>query len=185
MSGSRRAPPAPILAVVGALSLGVGACREEPPVASIPSGESFRQADAVMIGGEHYFTNGEGIRTSVLRFDTLYSWNDSINSQLRGVVLSIFNDDGSERAEVTARNGTVDARFDNFIAQGDVVLEVPGQGIRLETEELSYHSASDQIESDACFVMNREGSTPLRGNFFRSDLGFQNITAENSGGCGP
>jgi LPS export ABC transporter protein LptC len=162
----------------------LGACVEDPPVASDPTGGSFPSADAVTISGEYYFSNAQGIRASHLRFDTLYTWNDSINSEARGPALTIFNEDGSQRALVTSREGIIDSRFESFIARGSVVLDVPAQMLHLETEELRYDSQTDQISTDTCFLLMREGQAPLRGSRFRSDIEFQSIQAENTGGCG-
>ncbi|MSR23326.1 MAG: hypothetical protein EXR92_07280 [Gemmatimonadetes bacterium] len=178
----RLGTPLPGLGLGLAMGIVLCACTEDVPLAT-GAGEFFPDADAVVIGGEHFFSNAQGILASQLRFDTLYSWNDSIQSQLRGVVLITFNADGSERARVTALRGTIDSRYESFTALGNVILDVPGEGMHMETEELRYDSQADQIASDTCFVLTRAGGAPLRGSIFRSDLGFQNVQAQDLGGC--
>jgi LPS export ABC transporter protein LptC len=159
------------------------ACGDGPPLTSTVPGDSFPDADAVMMGGQHTFTNPDGIRSSVLRFDTLYSWNDSVDSEIRGVDLTVFNLDGSERARVTALGGTVDPLFQGFTAHGNVVVIIPSEGRRVETEELQFDPEGEQIRSETCFVMTAPGAAPVRGSSFVSDLEFRNFHVENTGGC--
>lgn len=168
--------------VVGAF---VVACQKEAPVESLTQAESFLDADGVIMGGEHTITNSEGIRTAYLRFDTMYQWQDSTDWHLRGVDLTVFNeDDGSERGRVTSLRGIFNPQDEALTAQGDVVLVIPQEQRRLETEELHYDPDQRKLWSDSSFVMY-EGTRTRQGSCFTTDLEFQNFTVGgNVGGVG-
>jgi LPS export ABC transporter protein LptC len=168
-----------------ALSAGVllAACREGAPVAILTQEIAFLDADAVTIGGEHIFLNETGLRASHLVFDTMFQWRDSADYHLRGVDLTVYNeDDGTERVLVTATEGTMDERGERLVARGNVVLIVPAEGRRLESGELHYDPELERIWSDSAFVMTLPGRAPFRGSAFESDLEFQNFRAIGPGG---
>jgi LPS export ABC transporter protein LptC len=167
--------------VYAALALLLAAsCQDEPAVPTIADDLQLMGADQVMEGGRHYFTQ-EGIRSAVLNFDTAFQWRDSVNLHLRGLDLTVFNEDGSERARVTSERGTVDRRADRMVARRNVILIVPGQDRRVETEELHYDPEGGRIWSDSAFVMIHQGRTH-RGSAFTSDLEFRNFTIMGPGG---
>jgi LPS export ABC transporter protein LptC len=140
----------------------------------------FMGADAVLMGGEHTYTNAEGIRSAHLNFDTIFQWRDSLDWALRGVDLTVYGETGAIRAHVTAVRGAMDPRGERLMAQGDVVLTVPGEDRRLETPELHYDPNGERIWSDSSFVMTFQGR-PLRGRGFTSDLEFRNFTVLGPG----
>jgi LPS export ABC transporter protein LptC len=160
------------LAYVVLVSLALFGCQEEAPVVTSPQNR-FLEADAVVIEGEHYFTQ-EGIRSAHLVFDTAFQWRDSVDTHLAGLTLTVFNEDGSERARVTSDRGTLDRRGDRMTARESVVLVVPAQDRRVETEELHYDPDAGRMWSDSSFVMLHAGRT-LRGSSFTSDLEFRNF----------
>jgi len=164
------------------LSLGmVVACEDGAPVATIVEDSRFLEADGITIGGEHIFLNAEGIRESVLVFDTMYHWRDSVDYHLVGVDLTVNNEDGTERVHVTSREGRMDSRGERFLARGEVVLIVPSEGRRLESEELHYDPNAERIWSDSAFVMTMTGRNPVRGRSFTSDLSFGNFQVVGTG----
>ncbi len=167
-----------IFTVVGG---GILACREESQVVTASEELMHLDADAIVMGGEHTFTNEEGLRSAYLAFDTAYQWRDSVNTALRGVDLTVFNRNGSERARITSVRGTLDPRGERMTAQGNVVLIVPEEDRRLESGELNYDPQVGQIWSDSSFVMTHEGQT-LSGASFTSDLEFRNFQARGTGG---
>ena len=73
---------------------------------------------------------------------------------------------------------------ERLTARGEVVLVVPFQERRLETEELHYDPELNQLWSDSAFVMNEEGRERA-GSSFRSDLEFRDFVVQGSGGTGP
>ncbi len=171
--------------VLAAVALGAAACQNQAPVESLAEAERFLGADMVTTGGLHTITNAEGIRSAYLQFDTMFQWNDSTRQALRGVDLTVYNPDGSERGRVTALRGTFDPRGESLTAQGGVVLVVPLDGRRLETEELHYDPELQQLWSDSAFVMY-EGTQTREGCSFRTDLSFQTFSVAGmaGGGCG-
>lgn len=177
----RRSRMALSYAVIGLLTA-VG-CQEESPVPTVADEVRLLEADQVTIGGRHYFTQ-EGIRAATLHFDTVYQWRDSVNWHMREPNLTVYNDDGSERARVTSRRGVINPRADQMIAREQVVLVVPGQDRRVETEELHYDPEGGRIWGDSAFVMYHEGRI-LRGSSFTSDLEFRNFRVLGPGGRDP
>ncbi len=160
---------------------GLLACEDQAPVVTASDQFEHLDADAIVMGGEHTFTNEEGLRSAYLAFDTAFQWRDSVNTALRGVDLTVFNENGSERARVTSSRGTLDPRGERMTAQGDVVLVVPQENRRLESGELNYDPQAGRIWSDSSFQMIHDGQT-LRGESFTSDLEFRNFQARGSGG---
>lgn len=166
--------------VVILLSAGAFACEGDVPGVASSDAFDFLEADVVVINGEHTFTNPDGIRSAHLVFDTAYQWRDSTNTALRGVDLAIYQENGAERAQVTSRRGTLDARGERMVAQEDVMLLIPGDDRRLESGELHYDPIEERIWSDSSFTMIHQGR-PFRGSSFTSDLEFQNFEASGSG----
>ena len=162
----------------------LAACEVDAPVATAADADRFLGADAIVMSGVTTISNADGIRTARLQFDTAYQWSDSTHQALRGVNLIVFNEDGSERATVTSLRGTFEPLAERLTARGEVVLVVPFQDRRLETEELHYDPELNQLWSDSAFVMNEEGRE-REGSSFRSDLEFRDFIVQGSGGTGP
>jgi LPS export ABC transporter protein LptC len=162
----------------------LASCQDGAPVATLTQDISaWEGADGITIKGEHVFLNAEGFRASHLVFDTMYQWADSADHFIRGVNLRVYNEDGTERAHVTSRQGVMDPRGERLVAQGNVVLIVPADGRRLESGELHYDPNADRIWSDSSFVMTHQGST-FRGSSFVSDVEFRNFQSTGPGGGG-
>ncbi len=166
-----------ILALVGVL----GSCDDEAAVATLPEGEQFMGADGIIMRGTTTITNEQGIRTARLQFDTAFQWRDSTHQSLRGVDLTVFNEDGSQRAQVTALRGRFEPRDESLTANGNVVLVIPFQDRRLETEELHYDPEAEQLRSDSAIVLIERGRR-YEGTSFTSDLEFQNFVVYGSAG---
>jgi len=166
-------------ALFGAVAL--VACQGETAVPTVQAELPFLDADAVTVGGNLTFTNAEGIRSAHVNFDTAYHWNDSVNTALRGVDLTVYNENGSSRAHLTSRAGTMDERWQRLTAHGNVVLVIFGENRRLESEEIHFDPEQGRIWSDSSFVMTRPGQAPLRGTSFTSDLEFNNFRIVGEG----
>ena len=164
--------------------LALAACEVEAPVATVADVDSFLGADGVIMGGVTTISNPEGIRTARLQFDTAFQWSDSTHQALRGVNLTVFNEDGSERATVTSLRGTFEPLAERLTARGEVVLVVPFQERRLETEELHYDPEQNQLWSDSAFIMT-EGGQRREGSSFNSDLEFREFVVRGSAGSDP
>jgi LPS export ABC transporter protein LptC len=162
------------------LAMSASACGENADVATVPAHYLEWDADGVVFGMIHRFTQ-EGLLQAVVHGDTAIEWRDSTVVALRGVDLTVYTEEGVERAHVTSRRGTLDTRTERMSAFGDVVMIVPGEGRRLESEELHYDPRGDRIWSDSSFVMTMPGRAPIRGSSFTSDLEFRNFQARGPG----
>jgi LPS export ABC transporter protein LptC len=159
----------------------LAACRGETLVPTLSGELDLLGADGLTIRGHLTFTNQEGIRTAHLTFDTAYHWNDSVNTHLRGVDLTVFTENGSERAHLVSATGMMDARWQRLTARGNVVLVIAGEGRRLESQELNFDPEQERMWSDSAFVMTEPGRAPFRGRSFTSDLEFNNFQATGEG----
>jgi LPS export ABC transporter protein LptC len=169
-----------ILWALGMVAM-LASCEGEAPVVTLPEGENFFGADGIIMGGTTLITDHEGIRTARLQFDTAFQWTDSTHQMLRGVDLTVFNDDGSQRATVTALRGRFEPNEESLTANGDVVLTVPSADRRLETEELHYDPQLEELWSDSAFVM-MEGGERYEGTSFTSDLEFRDFQVFGAAG---
>ncbi|MEX2530324.1 MAG: LPS export ABC transporter periplasmic protein LptC [Gemmatimonadota bacterium] len=151
------------------------ACEEEADIATISSEVVALDADFIVFGGEQYITQG-GKTEAHVQYDTAFQWMDSTAVALRQLRLTVFHEDGSERAHVTSRSGTLDQLTNQMVARGNVVMVVPGDGITLRTEELHYDPQAGQIWSDTVWTMQRPDRM-LSGTSFTSDLEFRNFQA--------
>ena len=171
-----------VLAVWAVVVVGLlASCENAAPVVTLPEEEDFLGADAVIMGGTTLITNADGIRTARLQFDTAFQWSDSTHQTLRGVHLTVFNEDGSARATVSALRGRFEPDDQRLTANGSAVLTVPVADRRLETEELNYDPQREELWSDSAFVMLEEGDR-YEGTAFTSDLEFQNFRVSGVAG---
>ena len=142
----------------------------ETPVAS--SELTDIDADQVIYGMTTYLTQ-EGVRTGQLRADSAHVFNDSTMLHLFGVDMTVFTEQGGERAHVVADSGRLHQRTERMVAWGDVVATIAEGDRRIETSELNYDPGANRIWSDAETVF-REGARVTQGSCFESDLQFQN-----------
>ncbi len=170
------------LAMAGVFVLvGTGAaCTTENEVPTVPEAYLEFDADGIVLGMTHRITQ-DGRTQGLVHADTAIQWRDSAAVHLRGVDLTVMEEDGSERAQVTARTGVLDTRTNRMTANGNVVMVVPGQARRVESEELNYDPQGDRIWSDSAFVHTLRGQV-TRGRAFTSDLEFRNFTILGRGG---
>ncbi|TVR53124.1 MAG: LPS export ABC transporter periplasmic protein LptC [Gemmatimonadales bacterium] len=169
------------VAVLALLSVGIisSACENEAPVATVPAEYLQFDADGVVFQMTHRFTQ-EGVLQAMVIADTAIQWHDSTAVALRVVDLRVFDEDGSERAQVTSRRGTLDTRTERMTAQGNVVMVIPADDRTIESQELHYDPRGERIWSDSAFVMRHQGRV-LRGTSFTSDLEFRNFVIRGSG----
>ena len=162
-------------------TVAVGAC--EGPTETRLADESLIsiEADQVIFGMEDYLTT-DGIRNGVIRADTAYVFNDSSQIRMWGVEMSLFHDDGRERAHVTSDRGTLHRDTEEMVAYGNVVLVMNQGAQRVESPVLHYDPDRNRIWSDTTSVFMRDGRV-TRGSCFRSDLEFTNYTICNIRGA--
>lgn len=163
---------------VAFLILGIGACSEDGDTPVVAEDLVEIEADNVVYGMTQVLTR-EGVREAVLEADTAYFYQDSSAVHLRGVEMTLFQEDGQERARVIADRGRLDSGSQGMVGRGNVVLTITGEERRIETDELHYSSAGDRIWSDTYTIMEEDGEVTC-GSSFRSDLEFQNVYIENA-----
>lgn len=160
------------------LALFLGACEEEPsrPVVA----EELLELDAanVLFDVRHVMTD-EGVRQALVRADTAYTWQDSTSMALRGLELTVYTEEGRERAVVTGERGLLDRTTDRMVARGNVVLVIPDGNRRIESAELHYDPQNDRIWSDSATVMRQDGRI-VEGTGFESDAQFLDLIVRDA-----
>jgi LPS export ABC transporter protein LptC len=121
----------------------------------------------------------DGIRSAELQSDTAYYFDAERRFDLQAVNLVFYHETGQQSGTLNSLTGEYRVGTGAFIARGSVVLITQGdQGPRrVETEELHYDVAGDQIWSDVPFVMTEAGRT-TRGSSFSTDTRFERWTIE-------
>jgi lipopolysaccharide export system protein LptC len=148
------------------------ACEETqaPPVAQqsiLP--DSAEQ----MLFGVHFFLTDGGVRRAELFADTAYMYDQNTRTELRTVKTNFFDATGKENATLTSREGSYSFRLNTMEGRGNVVVVTP-EGRRLETEQLRYDPARDEISSDSAFTLT-EPDRVTSGIGFTSDPDMNNI----------
>jgi LPS export ABC transporter protein LptC len=166
---------------IGALVLATAAgCHTDTdtPVAS-----AFMQSISgpVVFGMTAYMTS-TGVRSGKVEADTAYTYADSTDVDLRGMHVIFYDDDGNERATVTARSGEWNENTDRMIAHGDVVLIVDADSSKIESQEINYDPDSDRVWSDSATVRTLKDGSVTRGSSFESDIDFNNVVVRNPRG---
>ena len=168
-----------LAAAVVLLVLGASACEENGDTPVVAEELTELNADNVVYGMTQILTR-EGVREAVVEADTAYFYQDSSAVRLRGVRMTLFEEDGAERARVVARRGRLEPRRREMVGRDEVVLTITGEEERrIETDELHYSSTQDRIWSDTYTVME-EGGEVTCGTAFRSDLDFENVYIEQA-----
>lgn len=172
-----------LLAASLAAPLLVVACDSttETPVAS--ADVQGIQADLVHYGMVSFLT-ANGVREGRVEADTAYAFYDSASVKLVGMRIIFYDDEGGERARVTADSGQLDENTNSMLARGHVVLIVHTDGRRIETAELNYDPDRDRIWSDSATVQTLANGSVTRGTAFESDLEFRNVVIRNIRGGG-
>jgi LPS export ABC transporter protein LptC len=148
------------------------ACEETqaPPVAQqsiLP--DSAEQ----MLFGVHFFLTDGGIRRAELFADTAYMYDQNTRTEMRTVKTHFFDAAGKESATLTSREGSYSFRLNTMEGRGTVVVVTP-EGRRLETEQLRYDPARDEVSSDTAFTLT-EPDRVTTGIGFTSDPEMNNI----------
>ena len=125
----------------------------------------------------------DGVRQGRVEADTAYAYADSSELSIIGMHVVFYDDDGRERATVTADRGHMNQRSQRMEAEGNVVLIVAADGRKIESPELNYDPSRDLIWSDSATVQTLKNGQVTRGSSFKSDLEFKNITIANPRGA--
>ena len=143
-----------VMPALGAALVVLTACSQQqtPPVVQ----ESFLpdSAEQMMFGVTFKLTE-QGVRRADVKSDTTLLYNDATRAELKGVFTTFFAATGEQEAVLTAREGTYIIRLQTMEARGDVVV-VATDGRKLETQQLKYDPARNEITSDSAFTLTRE-----------------------------
>jgi LPS export ABC transporter protein LptC len=124
-----------------------------------------------------------GVLRARLHADTAHIWEDEAKTFMFPVDLKLYDENGTQTAHLTAREGEMDTRTDKMVARGNVVLVSADGDRRILTEELHYAPRTNQIWSDVHTVYF-EGQARMEGEGFRADDRLNDVrvfrsTAEN------
>jgi hypothetical protein len=120
----------------------------------------------------------------ILQADSGYAMPGAGSAHLCGVHLLVNDSLGRRIAEVTSETGEFDRRSETVVARGRVVVELPLEGRRLETEELRYAPRENRVWSPTTTTF-REAETVLTGTSFTADRRFENLRIEKARGSFP
>ena len=155
-----------VLLIVAAALVAASGCRKatRPPVAGeVALSDS---ADQIIFDGR-FFATKSGVRTGVMRADTIYIFNDNSKFLLRQITGEFSTETGAPNGTIRADHGTYDRRTRILDGYGNVVV-TSTEGNRLTSNHLRYTEAADEISSDSAYTIIRKGDTS-RGVGFRSD----------------
>ena len=161
--------------LAGVLLLGGCGSQEDTPVVSPDLLEMG--ADGVMYGMRSVISV-EGVREGMVIADTAYFYEDSANVELRQLSLTVYTEEGRERALVTAERGWLNLDTNEMVARGNAVLTVRTDNRIIESAELHYDPNEDRIWSDSAPVQRFDGVVS-EGSSFESNLDFTNVRIRN------
>lgn len=168
------------------------ACEEAPTTQLAEDSVQDISWDAIQYGGENHLTLS-GVNAGLVLSDSAFIRADSSLSYLKGVAMTLFNEQGTERARVTGDSARMNTRTEEITVWGNVFFVVPEQGVTIQSEVLNYDPQRDEIWSDVVTAATINGSSST-GTCFRSDLQFQSwnvcqprgdIPSRPTGGNGP
>jgi LPS export ABC transporter protein LptC len=122
-----------------------------------------------------------GVLRARLHADTAHIWEDAATTLMFPVHLRLYDENGGESAQLTAREGELDSRTNAMMARGNVILVSSEQGRRILTEELHYDPRTGRIWSDVHTVFY-DGETRAEGQGFRSDQRMHDVEIFKSTG---
>ncbi len=159
--------------VMFAAGLGVliGAkCPWNAKTAAVPSRSARAvipdSADQLILGLRTILTE-QSVSKGILLSDTAYVYEDGSRLELHRVHLTFRTAQGVKDGLLTARAGTYNSRLSRLEARGDVVV-VREDGKRLESPQLVFDQARNQIFSDSTFTLTQPDRT-ITGIGFESD----------------
>ena len=130
-------------------------------------------ADEIVYGVSHNMSR-DGIREARLEADSMLMWRDSTHAWVMRMTLLVFDDQGGQRATITADRGRFDMATNELMAVGNAVLSIPGQDREIRTEVLNFSQESDRVWSDVPVVM-REAGCEIEGDRLQSDIAFDEV----------
>lgn len=160
-----------ILAMATSLAAAT-ACDDNRATPVVAQASMADTADQVMFGTRFHLTD-HGLSRAELMADTAYFFDENTRVELRTVEATFYTTSGARDAYLTAERGTYRTRQGIMIARGNVVV-ITEEGRRMETPELKFDQAMNEVASDSSFVLTEPGRR-LEGIGFRSDPNMQNV----------
>lgn len=161
-----------VLAAITAAAALLGACGSGTEPKPAPANPLADSADQVMFGISTLITN-QGVLRARLHADTAYFFDGSTRIEVRDERTTFYTSTGQENAVLTSTEGTYAVQRGQMEARRNVRV-VTTDGKRLETEQLRYAQAANQISSDSAFVLTQPTGV-LRGIGFTSDPDLNNL----------
>jgi LPS export ABC transporter protein LptC len=96
--------------------------------------------------------------------------------------MTVYDQEGRQQALVSADSGRLEEKSERMTAWGNVVVNLPRTGMRLETSEINYDPPASSIWSDSPVVVNHPGGV-TSGSGFRSDLNFERFSINDPRGA--
>ncbi len=120
-----------------------------------------------MAFGVRFLLTDAGVRHGEVMADTALTYDENTRTELKQVRTTFFTAEGVKNAVLTSLAGTYRMRTGDMEARGNVVV-VSEDGRKLETPQLRYNSARNEISSDSAFTMT-ESDRVVEGIGFVSD----------------
>jgi len=129
-----------------------------------------------MIFGFRVVLTTDGIRKGLMLADTafLYQQGGSMRAELKRVNVTFFTPEGVDDGTMTGREGTWVESLKRIEGRGNVII-LRKDGNRLESPQLVFDNARNQIFSDSSFVLTRPGKPGISGIGFESDPKLTNL----------
>ncbi|MEO7997008.1 MAG: LPS export ABC transporter periplasmic protein LptC [Gemmatimonadaceae bacterium] len=155
--------------------LAFAACKQKPaPIAAkkVVLPDSAEQ----MIFGFNAVLTDNGVSKGRLLADTAFLYQEATGTraELRRVHATFFTPQGADDGTLTARQGTYHEGLKRLEGRGDVII-IRKDGNRLESQQLVYDNARDQIFSDSAFKSIQPNKRVLSGIGFESDPKLTNV----------
>lgn len=162
------------MAAIAALA----ACKAPPP-----AGPVSQDADATQrTYGMNLKLTENGVLKADVYGDTAFTRPNTDVTEIRGVKLTFYDQQGKKPGNLTSKTGEYDARTGIMIARGNVILithNEKGEKRTIRSEELHYDQRGDRVWSDRETMVEETGQT-LVSEGFTSDTRFTNIRGKNA-----
>jgi LPS export ABC transporter protein LptC len=165
------------------MAAGLAAC-ETPPT---PAAPTVAEADDTQrtYGMNLKLTEG-GVLRADLYGDTAFTRPNTQVTELRGVKLTFYDDQGKKPGKLTSKTGEYDATTGIMVARGNVVLVTHndrGEERIIKSEELHYDQRGDRVWSDRETIIDEPGRHGVSDGF-TSDTRFTNMRGKNARSSG-
>jgi LPS export ABC transporter protein LptC len=156
----------------------LAACKAPPP-----AGPVSQDADATQrTYGMNLKLTENGVLKADVYGDTAFTRPNTSVTEIRGVKLTFYDQQGKKPGTLTSKTGEYDANTGIMIARGNVILithNEKGEKRTIRSEELHYDQRGDRVWSDRETMVEETGQT-LVTEGFTSDTRFTNIRGKNA-----